>query len=1010
MKLTAFAVRHWRLVIVALVLAIGLGAQALLTMPRSVDPYVDFPFSTVTVALPGANAADMEETVAKPIENALQGLDNVREVRSNTIDGLSIVSAEYDYGTDPEDSLNRAITQVASIRSMLPAGITQLEFTRPRPTEAALLQLALVSEEASWRRMQHNAQNLSERLVAVDGVRNTLITGLRQPEVQVLLDAGKMSTFQLSATAIAQAIADEGLDVSVGAVHVNQRRLNIATQGAFRDLERLRNVPVRAAQDGSVLRVGDVATVEWGVPEQLTLTRFNGERAVFVAVRQKDSASAVPLRDALFKEIDRFRETLPPDIKLEIGFDQSKEIRNRLNELGREFLIALALVLLTLSPLGRRPAFIVMVSIPASLAIGVWALSSLGYGLNQISIAGFIIALGLVVDDSIVVVENVARHLRSGKQPSTAAAVATAEISAAVLGSTAVLILAFLPLANLPEAAGDFVRGLPMAVITTVIGSLVVSLTIIPVLASRYLRGGEDAQENAILKRLNGSIERFYQPVLKRALDHPKRTVIGAMLVCFAAIGAIPVVGFSLFPAADVPQLLVRVELPEGSSVSATEEAIQEISEILAKEESVLARMESAGRGNPQIFYNSLPREADAQYGEIFFTLREWDPVEGPAFISRLRQRLDSYPDARATVIRFENGTPSEAPVVIRVKGPELETLKSLAARVAAIMGEIDGLRDIHDPMATDRLDLDISVDTQMAAALGVSAREMKRALRIAVSGEQVASFRDSEGASYPVTVRLPIEDRHDISILNSINLTGFGDADIPLSQIASPVLVSAPAQITRMRMQRFVAISAHTEPGVLASSANAQLLSRMESLELPAGYTWQVGGQAEDSARTTSGLGSIGVIAVFCILAILILEFGSFRDVLVVVAVVPLGLVGGIAALLASGNSLSFFASIGFVALIGIEIKNSILLVDFTRRLREEGMQLRAAMELAGRIRFLPVLLTSVTAIAALLPLALSNQSLYSPLAWVIIGGLVSSTVLSRVVIPSMYLLVSRE
>lgn len=1010
MKLTALAIRHWRLVVVALLLVLGLGAHALLTMPRSVDPYVDFPFSTVTVALPGASAAEMEEVVARPIESALQGLDNVREVRSDTIDGLSVISAEYDHGTDPEESLDRATAQVNSIRSELPIGITSIEFTRPRPTEAALVQLALVSEGASWRRLHQYTQDLTERLVVIDGVRNTLVTGLREPEVQVALDSGKLSAFQIPATAVAHAINEAGLDVSIGAVHQDRRRLNIATDGAFRDLERLRNVPVRATSDNGVLRVEDVATVEWGVPEQLISTRFNGARAVFVAVRQKDSASAIPLRDDILDEVEEFRTSLPPDIKLEVGFDQSEEIRGRLGELGREFLVALALVLVTLSPLGLRPAVVVILAIPASLAFGVWTLSTLGYGLNQISIAGFIIALGLVVDDSIVVVENAARHLRSGEKPRDAAVKATTEISAAVIGSTAVLILAFLPLANLPEAAGDFVRGLPVAVIATVAGSLVVSLTIIPVLASRYLRGGKAAKANAILERLNGAIERFYKPVLSRALDHPRKTVASALFLCIAMVATVPIVGFSLFPAADVPQLLVRVEMPEGTSLSATEKSVGEISEIIAEEADVVARMDSAGRGNPQVFYNSLPREADAQYGEIFFTLKDWDTTEGPALIERLRLRLDSYSDARATVIRFENGTPVEAPVVIRIEGPELGTLKSLAARVAAVMDEVDGLRDIYDPMAVDRLDVDLGFDLQRAAALGVRPGEMKRTLRIAISGEQVASFRDTEGTSYPVVVRLPIEDRHDVSILGEVNLAGFEGASVPMDQLANPTLESVPAQITRVRLQRFVAVSAQTEPDVLASDANARLVTQLEALEFPEGYGWRIGGEAEDAARTTEGLGSIGIIALFCILAILIVEFGSFRDVLVVAAVIPLGLVGGIAALLVTGNSLSFFAAIGFVALIGIEIKNSILLVDFTRRLIAEGVALREAIERAGRIRFLPVLLTSVTAVAALLPLAFSGQALYSPLAWVIIGGLISSTFLSRIVIPAMYLLVSKD
>lgn len=1010
MNPTIFAVKNWRLTVIVFLLTFGLGSQALISMPRSVDPYIDFPYSTVTVFLPGANAAEMEETVAKPIEDALQSLDNVRQIRSNSKDGLAVISAEYDYGTNPEHSLDRAIAQVNGIRSTLPNGIAKIEFTRPRPTEAAIIQLAVVSDGASWRRMKKYTRDLTERIGVIDGVRNTLVTGMREPEVQVSLNIGKLAELNLPPSVVASAISSAGADVAVGSVNLDKHQLNIITGGVFRSLQKIRDIPLRSDSNGNVLNVGDVATVDWGAAKQITLARYNGKRAVFVAVRQKDNASAIPLRDAVMAEVRLFRQTLPPDIKLEVGFDQSQEIRDRLNELGREFLAALALVLLTLSPLGKRPAVVVMVSIPASLAIGAFIMSSMGFGLDQISIAGFVIALGLVVDDSIVVLENIARHLRSGVAPIQAAVAATNEIGAAVLGATAVLIFAFLPLANLPDAAGDFVRGLPAAVIATVAGSLFVSLTIIPVLASRFLREEQNVTPSSALLWINNAIERFYDPLLHKALDRPGKTILLSVVLCLAVISTIPLIGFSLFPAADVPQLIARVELPEGSSVEATEGAVRDVSQIIANEPGVVARMESIGRGNPQIFYNSQPREEQANYGEVFFTLENWDGYDGPALIDRLRKRFDRYPGARVTVVRFDNGTPVEAPIVIRVEGPDLSTLKELSARVAAVMTDTKGLRDVRNPMAADRLDLDLNIDEAKASVLGVAAGEAKRSLRLAISGERVASFHDADGRSYPVTVRLPINDRPDISILKTINLSSQSGRGIPLSELADPKLISQPSQITRLRLRRFVAISAQTEPGTLASEANVQVLSRLKSLEMPPGYNVQVGGQAEDAVRSTSGLGGIAIVACIGILGILTLEFGRFRHVLVVLGVIPLGLVGGLLALLCTGNSLSFFAAIGFVALIGIEIKNSILLVDFASHLRDQGLPLREAIEVAGRVRFLPVLLTSVTAVAALLPLALSDQALYSPLAWVIIGGLISSTVLSRIVIPALHFAILRH
>ena len=1009
MNIAAAAVRYWQLTLVGSLLAALLGIQAFLAIPRSVDPQVPFSAAIVTAVLPGADAATVEETVAKPIEDVVQGLDNVREVRSSSSSGLAVISVEFLHGTDPELALDRTIRDVTAIRGQLPAGLARLDFRRPRPTEAAVLQLALVSTGATWRRVEKYAKDLRERLNVVTGVRSTTVFGLAQPEVRVALDSGRLAEAGLSAIAVSSAVSAGGIEVPAGAVQSGARRLNVDAGGAYRSVDAIAAMPLKAAS-GRIVRVGDVATVGWAEAEHLNLTRYNGERAVFIAVKQKDNVSAPVLRDNLFKAVTAFRTGLPPDMKLEIGFDQSRDIERRLSELARDFSIALALVLITLLPLGLRASLVVMISIPLSLAMGVFMLSRFGFTLNQISISGFIISLGLLVDDSIVVTENIERHLRESGDPVEAATSGAREISAAVLGSTGVLLFAFLPLAFLPEGSGDFVRGLPVAVLVTVTSSLIVSLTVIPFVASRVLKRSQDVHGNRFLRFVTKGIERFYQPLLHRALDHPRKTLVGTLVGCVLVFATVPLIGFSLFPTTDAPYFMVRVEAPEGSGVTETDRVVRAVSALLAREPAILARMDNVGRGNPQIFYNNIPREDDTRYGEIFVTLRQWSQRDSPVFIEALRKKLASYPDARVTVVQFEQGPPIEAPIAIRVQGPELATLKALSAQVGAVMTATKGLRDVNDPLAVDRVDLDLGVDADKASLLNVFPDAVRRTLRIALNGERASSFRDAEGDTYPVTVRLPLDQHQNVSALNSLYVPSQSGQIIPLSQIATPVLKSVPSQIQRYRLQRYTTVTAYNEPGFLASALNKDVTAAVAKLKFPAGYSWEAGGAAEVAARNTSGLGGVILLAVFGIFGVLVAEFGRFREVLVVAGVIPLGLVGGLLALLATGNSLSFLAVIGFVALIGIEIKNSILLVDFTTQLRGRGLGLRDAIEKAGEIRFLPVLLTSVTAIGGLLPLALSGSPLYAPLAWVIIGGLVSSTMLSRIVTPVMYLLVARK
>lgn len=1007
MTVTAFAVRRWQFTLVAFLLLAMLGLSAFLTIPRSVDPHFPVPNTIVTVVLPGANAATMEETVAKPLEDLLQGLDHVREIFSTSTDGTAVVRVEFEHGTDAEQALDRVVREVGGVRDQLPQGIQRIAYRRFRTTEAGVLQLALVSDTASWRRMAKFADDVHDALNIVPGVRTTTIDGAAKPEVRVAIDAGRLAEARIPASAVANAIQQGGVDLPAGSLNAAGRRLNIDAGGAYRDVDSIRQVAVRAG-DGRLVRVGEVATVDWAEAEQTHIARFNGHRALFITVRQKDEVDAGTLRNALIQAADQARLQLPPDIKLEVGFDQSNDIKLKLAQLARDFVIALALVLVTILPLGFRPSLIVAISIPLSLAMGVLILALFGYSLNQISISGFIISLGLLVDDSIVVTENIERHIRDGDAPSDAAISGTNEITAAVMGATGVLLFAFLPLTLLPEGAGDFVRGLPVAVMATVGSSLLVSLTLIPFIASRVLRP-HAGEGNALLRGIMTGIHRFYGPLLRCALDRPLLWFWCAMAMCIGAFGLVSVIGLSLFPAAETPYFLVRVETPEGSTLTDTDRAVRQVSEIIRREDVVVNRMDNVGRGNPQIFYNILPTEESARYGDIFVTMKAWDVRESPRLLNRLRKTLAAYPDARVTLINFENGPPVEAPIAVRVRGPDLAVLKTLSDQVMAVLESLPGLRDIDDPFAFDRVDMDLGLDADKASLLGVAPGEARRALRLAIGGEQVSRLRDKEGDSWPVTVRLPMATNQPVSALAHVYVPTLAGGSIPLLEIATPKLKSVPPLIKRYKLQRTVTITAYNQPGVLTSKLNSAVAERLAKIPLPPGYSFGLGGEAEAAARNFSGLGPIILLATFGVFAVLVLEFGRFRETIVVAGVIPLGTFGGLMALLLTGNSLSFFAIIGFVALIGIEIKNSILLVDFTTQLRARGLALREAIEQAGEIRFLPVLLTSVTAIGGLLPLALGGSALYGPLAWVIIGGLVSSTLLSRIVTPVMYLLAVR-
>ncbi len=1004
----AFALRRWQFTLLAIALLTALGVGAFLSIPRTEDPQLDPPTFIVVAVLPGATPAEIEQQVTKPIEDAVYGLDDIREVRSRSSDGLSSTRVDFVWGTDPEGSYDEVVREVNGLRATLPAGLSRLEIIRARPISVSIVQVALVSDLLPMRRLEKLADDLRERIASVPGVRGAEYWGAQPSEMRVALDLGRLSELQLAASDVADALRAGGAETPIGSLTAGARRFSVRYAGAYPTAEAVRQINV-VERDGRTVRVSDVAEVDWGSAEADHVTRLNGRRAVFVTATQGDGEDVTRLATGISAELDAFERTLPGGVRLERGFNQADNVTFRLRQLGRDFLLAFALVAITLLPLGWRAAGVVMLAIPLSLLTGVAILAALGFTLNQLAISGFVLSLGLLVDDAIVVTENIARWLRDGADRVTAVVQGTGQIALAVAGCTSCLMLSFVPLLALPEASGEFIRSLPVAVLATVAGSFIVALTVIPLAASLLLKREHDPEGNFLLRGLTRGIRRFYGPMLHAALDRPWIALVILLLVAGTALPVIGLIGSSLFPPAEIPQFLVRVETPQGSSLARTDAAVRFVERRLARQPEVRWTAANVGRGNPQLYYNVGQREADPAFGEVAVALKRWEPGASDALLERLRGDFGRYAGANISVITFSNGPEVEAPIALRISGPRLETLATLAREAERAMTATPGLRDVANPLRLERTDVAIDVDEAAASALGVRAGSLRQTLQLALSGVPVATLRDGDGDDYPVNVRLPMAEANTIGSLDAIFVPSVGGSAIPLQAIARPDLVSGPARIERLDRARTVTLTAYVDTGVLTARATEDAAARVRAaLELPPGYAISLGGEADTQARSFAGLLPAIAVSTLGILAVLVLEFGRFRTVAVVAGIVPFGLFGAVIALWLTGNSLSFTAAIGLIALIGIEIKNSILLVDFTEQLRRDGVPVREAIERAGELRFLPVLLTSVTAIGGLLPLALENNGLFSPLAITLIGGLISSTLLARIATPVMYLLLA--
>ncbi|MDX2091877.1 MAG: efflux RND transporter permease subunit [Kofleriaceae bacterium] len=999
MRISAFSVKNPQFTLVLFVCLAVLGVQAFRTIPRAEDPSFPLPIYSVVAVYPGATPAQMEREVVDKLEEEISEIGELKKLRTKILANVALLLVEFEPGVDAAKKLDEVQRQVDAARPELPADVRSVDVQQADTTNVSMLQVAVLAPDAPWARVQEVTERIARRLESVPGVKEVDTHGYPEQEARVDLDLGRLARANVPTSQVIQALAGGNASVPGGEVDLGARRFVLETTGAYSSVEDIGQTVV-AGGPGGTLRVTDVATVALRPEPTDELFRYDGTRGALIAVTMRDGQNIFSVRDALLAEIEHERASLPAGMRLELAFDQSHNVAHRLSGLQRDFVIAIVLVLLTLIPLGMRVSLVVMVSIPMSLAIGVFALKTLGFSLNQLSIVGFVIALGLLVDDSIVVAENIARWIREGETRQSAAIKATRQIGIAVLGCTATLVFAFLPLLFLPGNAGEFIRSLPAAVVVTILASLLVSLTLIPFLASKFLRG-DDEHGNWAFRATSRLIERAYRPVLAFVMKRPKLTLLFAGVLVAGAFSLVPKIGFSLFPKAGIPQVLVNINAPDGASLDYTDGIARQVEAAAKRQPGIRATMVTVGKGHPQLYYNRASASPSAETADVVLLLEHYDPLHTPAMLDALRAELAQIPGAEISIREFENGPPVDSPIAIRVLGDDLDQLRVLSAKVAHELAATPGTRDVRDPLAARRTDLAVALDEGKAGLVGVPPIEVDRAVRMAVRGLPVGTLRQSGGEEIDLVVALPGPTTPNLDALDHVYVPSLAGGQVPLAQIADVEMRSKPSLIAHHNRQRVVTITADVASGANAQAVTNVVLAKLEHLQLPDGYRWEAAGLVESQKESFSGLGPAVIIAIFGVLAILILEFRSFAATLIVFAVVPLGAMGGLIALYLAGETLSFTASIGFIALTGIEVKNSLLLVDFTAQLREQGMPLEEAIRKAGEIRFFPILLTSLTAIGGLIPLVLEHSALYSPLALVLIGGLTSSTILSRLITP---------
>ncbi|MBV2227235.1 efflux RND transporter permease subunit [Sphingobacterium sp.] len=1009
MSLIKYPIKNYQFTMIMVLMILVVAITSMLTMPRAEDPDMKGVTFPVLVVHPGTSPKDMEQLVVKPLEARFYALDHIKTIKTTINNSVAFFLVEFDYGEDYDDKYQELVRELNAANSELPDNIYSMEVLKIDPTNVSVIQAALISENASASSMKKYSDKLKEELEKVKALKSVEISGLPDQQVRIDLNQAKLAELNIPMSRIIQAVQSENQNIPAGSINAGSQSFSVKSSGNYQSISDIQHTIISSAQGRNIL-LKDVADVypTFGISNHMT--RLNGYKCILINAAQKEGMNISDTQEEYKKILEEFKAGLPDNIDLVLNFDQAENVNNRLGGLAIDFGIAIFLVLFTLLPLGTRASLVVMIAIPLSLGIGLIAMNSFGYSLNQLSIVGFVVALGLVVDDSIVVVENIERWMREGYSKMEAAIKGTEQIALAVLGCTVTLVIAFMPLVFMPEMAGEFIRSMPIAVISSVIGSMFIAILVVPFLSSKILKPHEEEGGNAILRGMQKIIHKSYGVFLDKALKHPGRTAIIALAIFLGSLALIPIVGFSLFPASEKPQFMVHIKTALQSNIQTTDSITKAIEHDLKQIPEVKYYTSNIGKGNPRVYYNMQQAREDVSYADIFVQLHgDVNSKEKVALIEELRAKWTPYLGAKVEVRDFEQGVPIISPVEVRVFGENLDTLQALSYKVEELLKNTEGSEYVNNPIKNNKTDIKVNINREKAMALGVPTSSIDQTIRVALSGYSVGTYSDpnSDDNDYDIMVSVPRDGEATIETLEGIFIDNVAGTSIPLTQLATLEFEESPSNIYHQNKIRTVAVNSFVKKGYGNDEVINSVIEQMDKFPFPTGYFYEMGGEVESREMAFGGFGTIILITIFMFIAVLILEFKTFKSTLIVLSVIPLGVVGAVLALLATGNTLSFVATIGIVALAGIEVKNTILLVDFTNQLRREGMALNEAIEKAGEIRFLPIILTTLTAIGGLLPIAWSSNPLISPLATVMIGGLISSTLLSRIVTPVIYKLI---
>jgi HAE1 family hydrophobic/amphiphilic exporter-1 len=1010
MRIADFSIRRPVFAFMLIGALVVLGLVSLGRLGTDLFPRIEFPFMAVTTLLEGATPETVESEVSDPIEEQVNTIGGIDELRSISSEGVSQLFVQFGLEEDSDQRAQDVRDKVARARGDLPLDAQPSVVERVDPDAAPILSI-MVSGPLPVRDLTRFAKyTVKERIQRIPGVGSATLVGGREREVRLWADARRLRSYGLTVDDLMRALRTEHAEVPGGRLEAGAGRSEFAvkTKGEVESVREFGALVV-AFRDGAPTRLSDVARIEDGMEDERTFAELDGVQGVSLDVRRQSGRNTVEVARAIRAEVETLRAEAPEGVRITLARDTSRFIEASVADVGFEIVLGgILAVAVTFAFLrSTRSTLIVATAIPASVVATFFCFYVMGFTLNIITLMGLSVSIGLLIDDAIIVLESIQREIDGGESPLRAASVGTERVGAAAVAASVSVLAVFLPIAFMQGMIGRFFYAYGLAISFAVTVSLLVAVTLTPTLCARVLaREERHGRVFAWLEAQYTALERAYGRWLAVALRHPGLTLAVAALSFVFGIALARGIPFAFAGAADRSEFEGSVELPLGVGIGEAKRVAREVGTTLRGLDQVETVFITVGAGSR------------ARVNEIGFyvgiTPKRGRPVSQLAVMESAREALRrAAPAARVIAVSevpwVAGGGFSSYHMEYAITGSSLATLQQKSEAIVTAMRADPHFVDARSGYELGKPELQVQVDRNRAADLGVPVRALADTVRALVGGLDVASFQD-EGRRYDVRLRLEEAQRDDLAELGQIQVRAAGGALVDLQSIAALSVASGPAQIERDARARRVTLYANNPEGVALGAAADRLDEIVAEVGLPPGYHGRHSGQAErmrDSADAVKFAFAMALLALYMILAS---QFNSLTQPAVIMLTAPLSFAGAFAALRLSGLELSIFAQIGLVALMGLAMKNGILLVDYANQRRADGLSAREAILEAGPVRLRPVLMTTVATIAGMVPVALAQSDgaeFRQPMGVLVIGGLVSSTLLTMVVVPVAYVLV---